>query len=82
MARHGSSSTIRPCTTRHTSIDPLCTIELIAGEEATRCPGADAHSGIAAARSRASSRSWRGDPEVARLLLDVRRTLEAGAAAA
>jgi hypothetical protein len=61
---------------------PLCTIELIAGDEAARCPGdrcAFWDRGCALARIEPE---LEGRPDVARLLLDLRRTLEAGGAPA
>ena len=61
---------------------PLCTIALIAGEEAARCPAdrcAFWDSGCALARIEPE---LEGRPDVARLLLELRRTLEVGAGAA
>jgi hypothetical protein len=59
---------------------PLCTIELIAEGHAGRCPG-DAcafwEHGCALARVESE---LQGRPEVARLLLDLRREIEAGRA--
>jgi hypothetical protein len=57
---------------------PLCTIELIAEGHANRCPGEDCafwEQGCLLARVQADVD---GNPEVARLLLDLRRELEAG----
>lgn len=56
----------------------LCTIELIAEGHAERCPGADCafwEQGCALARVEAE---LDGRPEVAQLLLGLRRELEAG----
>lgn len=58
----------------------LCTIELIAEGHADRCPGADCafwDHGCALARVEAE---LDGRPEVAQLLLNLRRELEAGRA--
>ena len=58
----------------------LCTIELIAEGHADRCPGADCafwDHGCALARVEAE---LDGRPEVAQLLLGLRRELEAGRA--
>lgn len=57
---------------------PLCTIELIAEGRARRCPGEPCsfwERGCVLARIEAEL-AWR--PEVAQLLLDLRRELEAG----
>jgi hypothetical protein len=57
---------------------PLCTIELIAEGHAERCPGEDCafwERGCALARVEAE---LDGRPDVARLLLDLRREIEAG----
>jgi hypothetical protein len=57
---------------------PLCTIELIAEGHAERCPGADCafwDRGCVLTRVEAE---LDGRPEVASLLLDIRRELEAG----
>jgi hypothetical protein len=57
---------------------PLCTIELIAEGHAERCPGEECafwERGCALARIEAE---LDGRPEVAQLLLDLRRELEAG----
>jgi len=57
---------------------PLCTIELIAEGHADRCPGAECafwDTGCALTRIEAEVD---GRPEVAALLLDLRRQLEAG----
>jgi hypothetical protein len=57
---------------------PLCTIELIAEGHADRCPGEDCafwDRGCALARVEAE---LDGRPEVAQLLLDIRRELESG----
>ena len=59
---------------------PLCTIELIAEGHAGRCPGAACpfwDRGCALARVELE---LEGRPEVARLLLELRRELEAGRA--
>ena len=56
----------------------LCTIELIAEGHADRCPGADCafwEQGCALARVEAE---LDGRPQVAQLLLELRRELEAG----
>ena len=56
----------------------LCTIELIAEGHAERCPGAECafwENGCALARVETALDSR---PEVARLLLDLRREIEAG----
>ena len=57
---------------------PLCTIELIAEGHADRCPGEECafwDRGCVLARIEAE---LDGRPEVARLLLDLRRELDAG----
>jgi hypothetical protein len=57
---------------------PLCTIELVAEGHAERCPGADCafwENGCALTRVEIE---LAGRPEVAELLLDLRRELEAG----
>lgn len=57
---------------------PLCTLELIAEGRAERCPGAACgfwERGCVLERIEAEL-AWR--PEVAQLLLDLRRALEAG----
>ncbi|GIU93974.1 MAG: hypothetical protein KatS3mg012_0431 [Gaiellaceae bacterium] len=57
---------------------PLCTIELIAEGHAQRCPGEECpfwERGCVLARIEAE---LDGRPEVAKLLLDLRRELEAG----
>lgn len=57
---------------------PLCTIELIAEGHAERCPGAECvfwEDGCALARVETALDAR---PEVARILLDLRRELEAG----
>ena len=67
----------RRCETEH---HPLCTIELIATGHAARCPGeacAFWDRGCALARVEVV---LDGRPEVARILLDLRRELEAGRA--
>ena len=59
---------------------PNCTIELIAEGHATRCPGEECafwDHGCALARVEAQ---LDGRPEVARILLDLRRELETGRA--
>ena len=66
----------------HDHHHPLCTIELIAGSEATRCPAErcafwDRGCVLARVESELEAR-----PDVARLLLDVRRALESAADAA
>jgi hypothetical protein len=56
----------------------LCTIELIAEGHAARCPGAECafwENGCALARIETE---LDGRPEVARVLLDLRREIEAG----
>ena len=56
----------------------LCTIELIAEGHAERCPGAECvfwESGCALARIETA---LDGRPEVAQILLDLRREIEAG----
>ena len=58
----------------------LCTLELIAEGHAERCPGAECvfwESGCALARIETA---LDGRPEVAQILLDLRRELEAGRA--
>jgi len=58
---------------------PLCAIELVSGEEASRCPGAQCafwERGCVLARIEPELEAH---PEVARLLLDLRRRLEADA---
>jgi hypothetical protein len=57
---------------------PLCTIEFMAEGHAARCPGEECafwDRGCALTRIEAD---LEGRPEVARLLLDLRRELEAG----
>ncbi|MFO7573461.1 MAG: hypothetical protein R6W48_12805 [Gaiellaceae bacterium] len=59
---------------------PLCTIELIADGHADRCPGEECafwERGCVLSRIEAE---LDGRPEVARVLLDLRRELEAGRA--
>jgi len=57
---------------------PLCTIELIAEGHATRCPGEDcAFWDRGCVLSRVESELG-GRPDVAHLLLELRRELEAG----
>jgi hypothetical protein len=62
----------------HSPHRPLCTIELIAEGHADRCPGEECafwDRGCVLTRIEAE---LDGRPEVARLLLDLRRELEAG----
>jgi hypothetical protein len=62
----------------HSSHRPLCTLELIAEGHAERCPGEECafwERGCVLARIEAE---LDGRPEVAQLLLDLRRELEAG----
>jgi hypothetical protein len=62
----------------HAEHVPLCTIELIAEGHAGRCPGEACvfwEGGCALARVETA---LDGRPEVARILLDLRRALEAG----
>ena len=61
---------------------PLCTIEFIAGDEASRCPAEKCafwDQGCILARI---EMELEGRPEVARMLIDLRRRLEAAAPAA
>lgn len=59
---------------------PHCTIELIAEGHATRCPGEEcAFWGHGCALARVEAQ-LDGRPEVARILLDLRRELETGRA--
>lgn len=61
---------------------PLCTIELIAEGHAERCPGEECafwERGCALARVEVE---LEGRPEVAQLLLDLRREIESGRAVA
>lgn len=62
----------------HPSHRPLCTLELIAEGHADRCPGEECafwDRGCVLSRIEAE---LDGRPEVAQLLLDLRRELEAG----
>lgn len=64
----------------HSSHRPLCTLELIAEGHADRCPGEECafwERGCVLTRIEAE---LDGRPEVAQLLLDLRRELEAGKA--
>lgn len=63
---------------RHEEHRPLCTLELIAEGHAERCPGEECpfwERGCVLARIEAE---LDGRPEVAQLLLDLRRELETG----
>lgn len=74
LARHDSGVENAP----EAAHRPLCTIELIAEGHASRCPGEECafwDRGCALARVESA---LDGRPEVAQLLLDLRRELESG----
>jgi hypothetical protein len=76
MARASESPTMRDMTKNETH-QPLCTIELIADRLAARCPGAGCpywENGCVLSRIEPE---LDGRPDVARLLLAIRRELEA-----
>ena len=76
-AAPGIVGTVKPTEEQHRQ---LCTIELIAEGHAERCPGKECafwDRGCALARIEAE---LDGRPEVAQILLDLRRELEAGRA--
>jgi len=77
-----AGSTIMGMHADHDHHHPLCTIELIAGNEATRCPTERCvfwERGCILTRVESELEER---PDVARLLLDVRRALESAATAA
>ena len=76
MAKHAPARHHRVVSTE--SHRPLCTIELIAEGHANRCPGAECafwDNGCVLSRIEAD---LDGRPEVAELLLDLRREIEDG----
>ena len=61
---------------------PLCTIELIAGEEATRCPAERCVFWERGCIFERIEGELEAKPDVARLLVDLRRVLESSGRAA
>jgi hypothetical protein len=79
---------VRPASTitgMHSHLDghhPLCTIELIAAAEATRCPGERCAFWDRGCIFERSEGELDANPDVARLLVDLRRVLESAGRAA
>jgi hypothetical protein len=63
---------------RHREHNPLCTLELVAEGHAERCPGLDCPFWERECVLARVEDEIGGRPEVAGILLDVRRALEAG----